>query len=181
MKRLLFAIMALLFVLALPFMTAMATDTGTASGADGPAINAPPDTFFSWESIGTIPGAIAAVVLLVQVLKLPLDRVWKIPTQVIVFVLSIGILLLAQAFVPALGGLTLQTAILCFINGSIVALSAMSTYELTINRVEARKYWPQPVELLAEASTGLSSDDVQEMTAAEDAAKVKAQTSSTGT
>lgn len=181
MKRLLFLIITMLFVLALPYMTAMASEAATAdSGADGVAITLP-DTFFNWESIGTIPGAIAAVVLLVQVLKLPIDKVGKIPTQAVVFVLSIGILLLAQAFVPALGGLTVQTAILCLVNGTVVALSAMSTYELTIKRVEQRQYLQrtEPIDA-APLIVRLDDDDIQSVAAAT-AAAVKAQTTSTGT
>ena len=179
MKRLLILTITMLFCLAMPFAMALASEA-VPPDTGGPAITLP-DTFFSWEYIGTIPGAIAAVVLLVQVLKLPLDKVWKIPTQAVVFFLSIGILLLAQTFVPSLGGLTVQTALLCFINGSIVALAAMSTYELTIKRVEEKQYYQQyePAELL-EMNTRMTEDDIQKVAAAA-AAAIKAQTTSTGT
>jgi len=95
--------------------------------------------FFTWESIGTFSGAVALVVFLVQLLKLPLDRVWKIPTQYVVYVISLAVLLLAQAFVPELGGLSAEAVLLCVLNAAVVALSAMSAYDLAIGRVEAQK------------------------------------------
>lgn len=100
-------------------------------------------TFFSWETIGTFTGAVALVVFLVQLLKLPLDKVWHIPTQYIVYVMSLGVLLLAQAFVPSLGGLSWDSALLCVFNAALVALSAMSTYEIAIAKVEERKVFTQ--------------------------------------
>lgn len=100
-------------------------------------------TFFSWETIGTFTGAVALVVFLVQLLKLPLDKVWHIPTQYIVYVMSLGVLLLAQAFVPSLGGLSWDSALLCVFNAALVALSAMSTYEIAIAKVEERKVLTQ--------------------------------------
>ena len=83
------------------------------------------------------------MVFLVQLLKLPLDKVWHIPTQYIVYVMSLGVLLLAQAFVPSLGGLSWDSALLCVFNAALVALSAMSTYEIAIAKVEERKVLTQ--------------------------------------
>lgn len=103
-----------------------------AEGVDGAS-------FFTWDSIGTFTGAVALVVFLVQVLKLPMDKVWRIPTQYVVYIISLIVLLLAQAFVPSLGGLTVQSGILCVFNAALVALAAMSTYDITIGKVEERK------------------------------------------
>lgn len=96
-------------------------------------------SFFTWESIGTFSGAVALVVFLVQLLKLPLDKVWKIPTQYVAYGISLVVLLLAQAFVPELGGLSVETALLCVLNAAVVALSAMSAYDVAIGRVESQK------------------------------------------
>ena len=43
---------------------------------------------FSWEQLATIAGAALATMLIVQLLKLPLDKVWKIPTRIIVFLIA---------------------------------------------------------------------------------------------
>ncbi len=95
--------------------------------------------FFTWQGIGTYGGAVALVVFMVQALKLPLDRVWKIPTRIVVYFVSLGVLLLAQCFVPALGGLTWENGLLCVFNAFLVALAAMSTYEVAIDKVEMGK------------------------------------------
>jgi hypothetical protein len=37
---------------------------------------------FAWEKLATIAGATLATLLVVQLLKLPIDKVWKIPAFV---------------------------------------------------------------------------------------------------
>lgn len=91
---------------------------------------------FSWEQLATIGGAALATMLIVQLLKLPLDRVWKIPTRIIVFLISLIILLLATYFTQ---GLSAQNALLTVFNAVIVALTAMGGYELTFAKIENKE------------------------------------------
>lgn len=90
----------------------------------------------SWEQLATIGGAAMATMLIVQLLKLPLDKVWKIPTRIIVFVIAFVVLILATYFTQ---GLTWNTALLTVINAVIVALTAMGGYELTFKKIEERQ------------------------------------------
>ena len=90
----------------------------------------------SWEQLATIGGAAMATMLIVQLLKLPLDKVWKIPTRIIVFVIAFAVLILATYFTQ---GLTWNTALLTVINAVIVALTAMGGYELTFKKIEDRQ------------------------------------------
>ena len=89
----------------------------------------------TWEQLATIGGAAMATMLIVQLLKLPLDKVWKIPTRIIVFVIAFIILILATYFTQ---GLSWSTALLTVINAVIVALTAMGGYELTFKKLEDR-------------------------------------------
>ena len=89
----------------------------------------------TWAQLATIGGAAMATLLIVQLLKLPLDKVWKIPTRIIVFVIAAIILTLATYFTQ---GLTWNTAILTLINAVIVALTAMGGYELTFAKIEKK-------------------------------------------
>lgn len=91
---------------------------------------------FTWEQLATIAGATAAVVLIVQFLKLPLDHIWKIPTRIVVYIMALVILLIATAFTT---GLTPQSAILTAVNAFIVALSAMGAYELTFKKYDIKR------------------------------------------
>ncbi len=91
---------------------------------------------FSWEQLATIAGAALATMLIVQLLKLPLDKVWKIPTRIIVFLIAAGVMLLATYFTQ---GLSWNTALLTLLNAVIAALTAMGGYELTFAKLEARK------------------------------------------
>lgn len=89
----------------------------------------------TWAQLATISGAAMATMLIVQLLKLPLDKVWKIPTRIIVFLISAIILTLATYFTQ---GLSWNTALLTVINAVIVALTAMGGYELTFAKIEKK-------------------------------------------
>ena len=90
----------------------------------------------TWEQLATIGGAALATMLIVQLLKLPMDKVWKIPTRIIVFVIAFVVLILATYFTQ---GLEWSTALLTIINAVIVALTAMGGYELTFKKIEERQ------------------------------------------
>ena len=91
---------------------------------------------FSWEQLATIAGATLATLLIVELLKLPFDKVWKIPTRIIVYVIALIVLILATYFTQ---GLTPNTALLTAINAIIVALSAMGAYERTFHKLEEKR------------------------------------------
>ena len=119
MKKLLYCLM-LISVLML---------TCTVAVAEGELPTEP----FTWAYLATIAGATVATVLIVQLLKLPMDRVWKIPTRIIVFLIAAIVLLLATYFTQ---GLTWDNALLTLLNAVIVALAAMGTYELSFAKLE---------------------------------------------
>lgn len=96
---------------------------------------------FTWEQLATIAGAAAATMLIVQLLKLPLDKVWKIPTRIIVFLIAAIIMLLATYFTQ---GLEWSSALLTLMNAVIAALTAMGGYELTFAKIEKKKAQPEP-------------------------------------
>lgn len=87
---------------------------------------------FSWEQLATIAGATLATLLVVQLLKLPIDRVWKIPTRIVAYLIALVIMILATHFTS---GLTWQSAILAAVNAVIVALAAMGSYEVTFAKL----------------------------------------------
>jgi hypothetical protein len=95
-----------------------------------------PTTPFSWEQLATIAGAALATMLIVQLLKLPLDKVWKIPTRIIVFLIAAVVMLLATYFTQ---GLTWDSALLTVLNAVVAALTAMGGYELTFAKLDAKK------------------------------------------
>ena len=97
----------------------------------------------SWDQLATIGGAAMATMLIVQLLKLPLDKVWKIPTRIIVFVIAFVVLILATYFTQ---GLSWNTALLTIINAVIVALTAMGGYELTFAKLEKKKANAEPTQ-----------------------------------
>lgn len=88
---------------------------------------------FSWEYLATIAGATLATMLVVQLLKLPLGKVWKIPTRLIVYLIALIISLLATHFTV---GLTWENGILTAVNAVIIGLAAMGAYEVTLKKLE---------------------------------------------
>lgn len=100
------------------------------------AVEPVPTDPFDWGQLATIAGATLATLLIVQLLKLPLDKVWKIPTRIVVYVISLIIMIAATYFT---GGLSWEKAGLSAVNAVIVALAAMGSYELTFAKLEAKK------------------------------------------
>ena len=90
---------------------------------------------FSWEQLATIAGATLATLLIVQLLKLPLDKVWKIPTRIFAYFIALIVLLVATYFTS---GLTWSNGLLAAVNAVIVALAAMGAYEVTFKTVEPK-------------------------------------------
>lgn len=87
----------------------------------------------SWGQLATISGCAMMTMLIVQLCKLPLDKIWKIPTRFVVFFISLVIMLLATYFTNGLNG---STALLTIFNAVIAALTAMGGYEVTFAKIE---------------------------------------------
>ncbi len=87
---------------------------------------------FSWEQLATIAGATLATLLVVQLLKLPIDKVWKVPTRIVAYVIALIVMLLATHFTV---GITWSNGILAAVNAVIVALAAMGSYEITFAKL----------------------------------------------
>jgi len=132
MKKLLLCVV--LFVMVLPCF-AIAEEVAVEVAASVVESEIPTQPF-SWEQLATIAGAALATMLIVQLLKLPLDKVWKIPTRIIVFLIAAVVMLLATYFTQ---GLTWNTALLTLMNAVVAALTAMGGYELTFAKLDAKK------------------------------------------
>lgn len=92
--------------------------------------------FVTWEGLATMGTATAFVTLAVQYMKAPLDRIWKIPTRLLVYLMSFLVLLAATAVTT---GLTWQSAGLVAINALMVALASMGAYEATFHMGEKKQ------------------------------------------
>lgn len=143
MKRLIFLLVSLLLVCCFLPAAALADDASPLNGT----------AFFDWATLGTFAGAVAAVVFITQLLKLPLDKVWRIPTQMVVYALSLAVLIISQL---AQGGFAWDQLALCVLNAAVVALMAMKSYEIAIGRVEESKMMRQMTSL---EGTALAEDD----------------------
>lgn len=137
MKKLLFVFVVFVLILPCVVIAEEAVIEVAASVVESEIPTQP----FSWEQLATIAGAALATMLIVQLLKLPLDRVWKIPTRIIVFLIAAVVMLLATYFTQ---GLTWNTALLTVLNAVVAALTAMGGYELTFAKIEKKKAQPEP-------------------------------------
>lgn len=140
MKKLIpLLILALIILLTFPF--GALAEGATAADADIPAQTetvepapAPePGAPYTWEYLASIAGATALTLLIVQFLKFPLDRVWMIPTRLFVYFIALLILIVATAFTT---GLTLQNALMAFVNAFLVALTSYGAYEVTFAKLD---------------------------------------------
>lgn len=147
MKRLfavLFAIVLMLCVCAYAAeVVEVAADVAQGAGAiEEIAESGLPAEPFDWASIATISGATLATLLIVQLLKLPLDKLWKIPTRIWVYIIALILMLAATHFTS---GLNFSSACLTAVNAVIVALSAMGAYELTFAKMKKKEQPPDAV------------------------------------
>lgn len=88
----------------------------------------PPTQPFTWVYLASIAGSTAFTLLFVQFFKVPLDKVWKIPTRLFVYIVALVVMLVATLFT---GGLTIDSAALAACNALIAAFAAYGAYEVT--------------------------------------------------
>ena len=81
--------------------------------------------FFDWTYLGTFAGALAAVILITELIK-EVPGVKRIPTQLVSWVLAYLVIILAQVFTHVL---SVQSAVLALFNAALVSLSANGGYE----------------------------------------------------
>lgn len=127
------ALFSISFALAEGASTAPALPVAVEEGQTAPAAPYPieQEGAYNWGQLATIAGATAAVLLIVQFIKLPIDKVLHVPTRLIVYVIALLIMTGAQAFTV---GFVWQDLPLIAINAFVVALAAMGSYEVTFNR-----------------------------------------------
>lgn len=124
MKKIICALMALaMFLMLVMPIFALAEEAAT------PEIPVEP---FTWQYLVTIAGAAAFTLLVVQFLKAPLDKVWKIPTRVFAYIIALVVMLVATAFTS---GLTVDSVLLVAANAFLAAMSAYGAYELTFAKL----------------------------------------------
>lgn len=81
--------------------------------------------FFTWTTLATNAGATAIVALITQVFK-GVSFIEKIPTRIFSFIVAVVVLLSASFFI---GGLTLESGVLCVVNAVVVSLAANGAYD----------------------------------------------------
>lgn len=89
---------------------------------------------FTWQYLATISGAAALTLLVVQFVKAPLDKVWKIPTRFLAYIIALVTLLAATALTT---GLNIDSVLLAVVNAILAATSAYGMYEITFAKTGA--------------------------------------------
>ena len=134
MKKLMlvFSFTLVILSLCLPVL-ALAED---APAVDVPAVQpAVPATGYDWTALAGVAGATAFTLLVVQFIKAPLDKIWHIPTRVIVYLIAFATLLIAQVFTV---GFTIDGLALTAVNAVIAGSAAMGAYELTFAKTDGK-------------------------------------------
>lgn len=128
MKKILCILIGILSILTLTLPPTSFAEGAAAVEATDASTGEP----FTWAYLATIAGAAAFALVFVQFFKVPLDRVWKIPTRVFVYIVCFAVMLVGLAFTE---GLTAQSVLLAAANAVISALSAYGGYELTFAKL----------------------------------------------
>ena len=134
MKKLMLLFSFTLVILSL-CLPVMALAEG-APAADVPAVQpAVPAAGYDWTALAGVAGATAFTLLVVQFIKAPLDKLWHIPTRVIVYLIAFATLLIAQVFTV---GFTIDGLALTAVNAVIAGSAAMGAYELTFAKSDGK-------------------------------------------
>ena len=88
---------------------------------------------FTWQYLATIGGAAALTLLVVQFIKAPLDKVWRIPTRFLAYIIALVTMLAATALTT---GLSIDNVLLAVVNAILAATSAYGMYEVTFAKLE---------------------------------------------
>lgn len=86
--------------------------------------------FFTWEILGTYAGATLLVGLVTQLLK-DIPGIDKLRTRLFSYAVAVVVLLLATVFS---GNLSVDSAVLCLINGAVVSLASNGAFDAIANK-----------------------------------------------
>lgn len=129
--------LALLCILCLTLMTVVLPIVAVAESVDVPDIDVGDITAvtepFTWQYLTTVGGAAAFTLIVVQFAKTPLDKVWKIPTRFLVYVIALVTMLAATALTT---GLNIDSILLAVANAVLAATAAYGMYEVTFAKLE---------------------------------------------
>lgn len=138
MKKFLFLICSLMLVgiMLAGFALAEVQDTTVEATVADEAVVSIPDVNagdpFTWSYLATIAGAAALTLLVVQFIKAPLDKVWKVPTRFLAYIIALATMLVATALTT---GLNVDNALLAAVNALLAAMSAYGMYEVTFAKI----------------------------------------------
>lgn len=125
LKKILFTNLLVLVLILMLLVPAMAVDGST------PEV---PTEYITWEFLGTMAGATTAVLLIIQFIKAPLDKVWKIPTRVVAWIFALIVLVSVE--IVTTGQFSLDRILLALLNSIIVTMAAMGAYEISFSKLE---------------------------------------------
>ncbi len=86
-----------------------------------------PDSFFTWDFIGTYAGAALAVMVIVEFTK-DLPGIKSIHTRIWSYIVAVVLLVLSSVFT---GNIDAPTVLLCIVNAVVVAMAAVGGYDIT--------------------------------------------------
>jgi hypothetical protein len=134
MKRILFAVL-LLFILLICFGLPL---FALAEVSD--VINTDMSGYLTPEEFGTFAGQVTFLVMVVQFIKLPIDRkIIKIKTEYLVYIVAVFTQVLAQATFHGFESFTWAYVPKCISYSFLLAVTGKEVYIKAIGNVEARK------------------------------------------
>ena len=128
-------LMLLALTLPLAALAEAPVPTDAPAAAPASALAPIPTIGYDWSALAGVAGTAAFTLLVVQFIKAPLDKVWRIPTRLVVYFIALVVLLLGQIFTA---GFSLNALALAAVNAVIAASAAMGAYEMTFAKGEKK-------------------------------------------
>lgn len=127
-KRFIRAVFLVLLVL---FVAVLAAPLAPAIAEGAPGDNE--GTPYTWGYIATVPGSAAFALVVVQLIKAPADKIRKIPTRAVVYVVCVVCMAAGTYFTI---GFNASALVLIPFNAALAALMAMGAYDVTFKKIE---------------------------------------------
>jgi len=132
MKKFLTLILGIMLIMTCLLPCIAIAETADSATVDAPVVVDTPNIDvsepFTWSYLATIAGAAVFTLLVVQFIKAPLDKVWKVPTRFLAYIIALATMLVATSLTT---GLNIDNALLAAVNALLAAVSAYGMYEVT--------------------------------------------------
>lgn len=114
---------------------------------------------YSWTLLASVAGASAFTLAVVQFIKAPLDKVWKIPTRMLAYIISFAVMFGSRMITE---GFSFEAILYAGVNALVAGSTAIGAYEVTLKKHDEAKAAAAAAAALEAAAVAAPAESAQE-------------------